>query len=78
MLRCGSKYYQFTIKQTRMGRFYLEIAESRITTSPVPQNQTLYVFPEYATKFAIVLNRMLLDLESTAQETPSLVSKPQN
>ncbi len=70
-IRCGKKFYRFTIKQTRTGQSYLEITETRVNGLSPTTHQTLYVFPEYATKFAVVLNMMLGNLEHQAKAAPT-------
>ena len=71
IIRSGKKYYHFRIKETRLGGMYLEIAENPATRSSTPP-QRLFIFPEYATKFAIVLNRMVLNLEAQSHDATRL------
>lgn len=71
-IRCGQKYYLFTIKPSQRGQPYLEITEMHNPGRLSPlRRQTFYIYPEYATKFGVVLNKMLSHLEQAAENIPT-------
>lgn len=70
-IRCGNKYYEFSVGTTPTGKRYLAITETRLKNGSYRPQETLYVSPEYATKFGVVLNVMLGALENGSKAAPS-------
>lgn len=70
-IRCGNKYYEFSVGSSRSGKRYLAITETRLKQGAYRPQETLYVTPEYAAKFGVVLNMMLDTLENRPQAAPS-------
>ena len=59
-LKAGSKTYFFDIKETKEGKPYLVITESRYKGEDEEQERSsLFVFPESAQEFAFVTTAML-------------------
>lgn len=65
-LKAGSKTYFFDIKETKEGKPYLVITESRYKGEDEEQERnSLFVFPESAQEFAFVTTTMLSKIIQT-------------
>ncbi|MCK5430627.1 MAG: DUF3276 family protein [Anaerolineales bacterium] len=63
-VKAGSKTYFFDIKQTKEGKPYLVITESRFKGEGNERERiSIAVFPEYAESFLKALEEMVLELE---------------